>query len=349
MSQLKAIVCLTIGAGLAWTVWSMVAAARPPAPRELSVIVFPGGFNWPLWVATDRGFAARRGLKISVTETRNSVEQMVGLSQGRFDIAMTGFDNVVAYREGQGGGKEPAAPIAAVMGGDTGFLSLIAQPGISDVGQLKGRKIAVDAPATGYAFALYDILARAGVGRGDYELIEAGGVVQRYEKLLAGEFAATLLVSPLDGQAEKKGFGKLANVIDVFGHYQGYVAAVRTDWAERHARPLTGYVAAYRDALDWLYDPANKAAAMQIFIDHIPGATQLQAEAAYNTLLDPHSGFTRDAAIQRAGMRTVLSLRQRYASGPKVALGPPERYYLSIYYEAASRLRRKLGSVGATH
>lgn len=342
MARLGFGLCLAVVTTFVGVGWGSFVSAEKTMAQEVSVNVFPGGFNWPLWVAMDRGLALRHGLKLRVSETRSSVDQMIGVNRGQYQIAMTGFDNVVAYHEGQGmGGKEPPAPIVAVMGGDSGFLSLVAGSEIETVGQLRGHKIGVDAPATGYAFALYDILARAGVKPGDYDLVEAGGVVQRYDRLLAKEFSATLLVSPLDGRAEKAGFRKLASVIDTFGSYQGYVAAVRKDWAVKNARALTGYVAAYRDALDWLFDPSNKSAALEIFKNHMPDANQAQAEAAYEVLLDPKNGFAKDAAIQSDGMRTVLALRERYAPGPKLAFGPPEKYYVGTYYDAASRQRRK--------
>jgi len=32
------------------------------AEETLRVIVFPGGFNWPIWAAQGKGFFAREGL-----------------------------------------------------------------------------------------------------------------------------------------------------------------------------------------------------------------------------------------------------------------------------------------------
>jgi hypothetical protein len=71
------------------------------------VIVFPGGFNWPIWVAQDNGYFARGGIEVELTNTPNSVFQLINLIDGKFDIAMTAIDNVVAYMEGQG-----EAPVA---------------------------------------------------------------------------------------------------------------------------------------------------------------------------------------------------------------------------------------------
>jgi ABC-type nitrate/sulfonate/bicarbonate transport system substrate-binding protein len=46
---------------------------------HIRINVFPGGFNWGLYVAVDLGMFARRGLEATIQETPNSVAQMTGL------------------------------------------------------------------------------------------------------------------------------------------------------------------------------------------------------------------------------------------------------------------------------
>ena len=63
---------------------------------------------------------------MTLQDTPGSVAQMTGLSQGRFDIAMTAIDNVVAYVEGEGAAPiGPQPDFVAVMGSDSSFLSLV--------------------------------------------------------------------------------------------------------------------------------------------------------------------------------------------------------------------------------
>ena len=76
------------------------AVAQPLKP--ISVIVFPGGFNWPIWVAQEKGLFDRNGIAVTVTPTPDSKFQLTNLIDGKFDIAMTAIDNVIAYMEGQG-------------------------------------------------------------------------------------------------------------------------------------------------------------------------------------------------------------------------------------------------------
>src|SRR5208283_1650116 len=117
-------------------------------------------------------------------------------SAGDFDIAVTAMDNVVAYDEGQGAVSLPNSDFVAFMGGDSGMLSLYSGPLIRTYTDLKGETLAVDAISTGYSFVLRKMLEFAGLGPNDYKLDAAGGTPKRYEALIAGRYAGTLLTAP---------------------------------------------------------------------------------------------------------------------------------------------------------
>jgi ABC-type nitrate/sulfonate/bicarbonate transport system substrate-binding protein len=316
------------------------AAAAPAVAqdtRKLDVIVFPGGFNWPIFVAQDKGLFASQGLEVNVTPTPNSKFQMTGLIDGKFQIAMTAMDNVVAYVEGQGAAPTTAAPdVLAFMGSDNGFLSVMATPDVKSFAELKGRKVAVDALSTGYAFVLRKMLEEGGLAATDVEFVQAGGVKSRYEALMKKEFAATILVSPFEAAAAREGFTNLGAASRSLGAYQGVVGAVRRDWAGANSETLTRYIRAYRSALQWLYDPNNKDEAIAILKRNVPSMADQVVLVSYRILLDPNTGFSKDAALDLNGVETVLQLRRRYGE-PKKPLSDPAKYYDLRYYEAAGR------------
>src|SRR5256885_13808507 len=139
-------------------------ASTPPAPTPskapvtVNVIVFPGGFNWPIWVAQEKGLFAKNGIEVKLTPTPNSVFQLTNLIDGKFDIAMTAIDNLIAYREGQGEVPKAGDDLFAFMGGDNGFLRLVTVPEVKTFDDLRGKTLSVDALTTGYAFVLLEIL-----------------------------------------------------------------------------------------------------------------------------------------------------------------------------------------------
>ncbi len=293
---------------------------------EVVVNVFPGGFNWGVYVGIDQGFFAAEGIRVTVEGTPNSVTQMTRLSQGAFDIAMTAVDNIVAYVEGQG--EAPIGPqpdFVAFMGSDNGFLSLVTQPAFADVAALRGTTLSVDAMTTGYAFVLFDILRRSGIGLEDCTLVRVGGMIQRYRSLLAGNEVGTLLSAPYNLIAQGEGLKELVKAHAVIGAYQGNVAATRRPWLAANREKAQAYVAGYRAAIAWLVDPANRDAAIAVLRRNLPDMTAEVAEGSYRELLDPAHGFYRDCKIDMAGLACVLDLRSRYAE-PRKSLTDPLKY-----------------------
>ena len=155
------------------------------------------------------------------------------------------------------------------------------------------------------------MLQKGGLGDSDYALVKAGGVLARFEDLMQQKHAGTLLLSPFEVPARAKGFTLLGSAIDVFGHYQGLVGATRRGWAAAHRAELVGFIRGYVAGLDWLYAPSHKDAAIALFRENLPSMSPELAGTSYDILLDGKQGFTRKAAIDMQGVRTVLALAQR--------------------------------------
>ncbi len=312
------------------------SAALAQTAKPIELIVFPGGFNWPIWTAVEKGFFARHGVGVKITPTPNSQFQLTGLIDGKFDIAMTAIDNVIACMEGQGSAPTTTKPdIFAFMGGDNGFLRFVTVPEVKSYADLKGKQLSVDALTTGYAFVLRKLVDKAGVGK-DVQYVSAGGVVQRFQALMERKHAGTLLISPFEVEAEAKGFNRLANGSEALGAYQGLIGSARRDWAKANEAQVVGYIRGYIAALDWLYAPANKAEAIAILRKNAPNMAEQMANRSYDVLLDPKSGFARKAELSEAGVRTVLELRSEYGQPNKKLTDPARHYDLSYYRKAVA-------------
>lgn len=314
----------------------LTAPAWAQAPAKVTVNVFPGGFNWPSFVGQQKGFFERNGITVTLQPTPNSVAQMTGLAEGRFDIAITAFDNIVAYVEGQG-----EAPIGvqseffAFMGSDSGFLSLVVAPDVKKFADLKGKTLSVDARTTGYAFVLFDVLRRNGLAEDDYKIEKVGGMAQRWDALRDRKQAGTLLSAPFNILASEQHFNQLTQATKVIGPYQGNVAATRRSWARENRTKVIAFIRSYAQAIDWLYDKANHDEAITILLNNVQMSPGI-AERTYDELLDPKDGFFRKARVSTEGLRTVLALRSRYADAKK-KLFDPLKYYDPSYYDDAVR------------
>jgi ABC-type nitrate/sulfonate/bicarbonate transport system substrate-binding protein len=292
------------------------------------VNVFPGGFNWGLYAGQDKGFFAKHGLSVRVQNTANSVKQMTELASGKFDIAMTAVDNIVAYVEGQGEAPIGSQPeFFAFMGSDSGFLNLVASSDVKTIAGLAGKTLSVDALTTGYAFVLYEIMRRNNLEKeeGDYGIVSAGGMIQRWNALREGQHSGTLLSSPYNVIAKSEGFTELAKATEVIGPYLGNVGAARRSWAAQNRFKVTAFIRGYRESIAWLYRPGNRPEAIEILRRHLPQMTAAAAEASVAELLHPERGFFQTAKIDIQAIGTVLELRSSYGK-PAKQLTDPLKY-----------------------
>ncbi|HWU39338.1 MAG TPA: ABC transporter substrate-binding protein [Candidatus Acidoferrum sp.] len=303
--------------------------------RPLEVNVFAGGANWPLFVAQEKGLFAANGLAVKVTSTPNSVELIRGLMNGTFDIAMTTFDNVVAYQEGQGEVTLPSSPdLFAFMGGINSALRLIVNPEIKAYADLKGKTLGVDAVNTGYALGMYKLLAVHGLVPGDYQLARTGGTIFRVQALMQGKIDGTVVNSPLEIVPEAKGYRRLGDFLESFGAYQAISGATRRSWAASNEDRLLAYIRSFVAAVDWLYDPANRPEAIAIYQKFVPETPGEIADKAWLVMLSGKEGFQRKAKLDLQGANTVVRIRSEFGT-PRKALEDAAKYFDESYYERA--------------
>ena len=104
--------------------------------NKLTVIVFPGVQNLPMFAAQAKGFYAKRGLDVEIKFTPNSDELRNGLAEGRYQIAHSAVDNAFALKD------KANVDIAVVLGGDNSLNRLFVQPEIQSLADIKGKTVA---------------------------------------------------------------------------------------------------------------------------------------------------------------------------------------------------------------
>jgi ABC-type nitrate/sulfonate/bicarbonate transport system substrate-binding protein len=302
---------LQFAAGSAAALAALPVAGRAQPPADLTVSYFPGASSWPLYAALDGNLFAAAGLNVTLAATPSSTELFNRLDTGTYDLAHTSIDNPIAYDCGAGAVPTTNRDFVAFFGVDDGELHLVAKPGITSIKALAGKTLAVDALTTGYAFALREMLAAAGLGDADVTLVARGGTAQRAQGLLNGAFDATLVTPPFNFQAVAKGFVDLGAVTGVVGAYQGIAGVARRGWLADNRTTALAYVRAYRTALARV--AADKPAAVALLVKYNPGLTPGDAARTFDAVLGGTGGFTKDGAIDLAGVQTVLRLRAKYA------------------------------------
>ncbi|MPZ93417.1 MAG: hypothetical protein GEU96_00615 [Propionibacteriales bacterium] len=205
-----------------------------------------------LLAAQHRGYLEEVGLALDVEDATGSRTQMEGMLAGQWDLAHTNADNVMRFRAFGG------TDLFIFLVIDRGMAQkLIVQQHVNDWEDLRGGPVGVDAPDSGYAFVLYELLRRHGLGQGDYEVIPLGATVYRLHGLQRGEINAGLLSHHHEATALDDGFHILADTREYFPTHAGVTAAATYSWAVRNEEALHGYATALFAAAKWTQCPAH--------------------------------------------------------------------------------------------
>ena len=187
---------------------------------------------------------------------------------------------------------------------------------------------------TGYAFVVRELLARNGVAESDVTYVRAGGTANRYRELLAGKHDATLLRTPFELLLRERGFNQLATA-EIARRLRGdgrHRAAQLGGPSRQGARRLHPRRTA--PASTGSTTAAIVAIVEAMLVANIRDMTPALAKQSYDLLVADKGGFTRDAALDLEGIRTVLALRSKYGV-PQKTLADPAKYVDLTYYEKA--------------
>lgn len=297
--------------------------APQAALRPLRLAIISEGANvWPLYVAQARKLFEREGLRVEVTLTGSSVRQLEELKAGCYEIGFQQSDHVVR-------GVEQGADLFIFMAlSHAPEMTLVAAPGIGSFAALRGKVIAVDGARTGYALLLRRLLADQGLREADYRLEEIGGSRERFDALVEGRAAASLLNAPFDQQLLARGFRKLGTTAEHFPDYPGPIAAARREWAREHRSELVGFIRAFNAAYAWLQDERNRDQAIAM----LPGRLEIDAAAASVMLQKIRS--RRQPVLRSDDLRQVIEMvwEQEGYSRPHAE---PARYVDLEYWREA--------------
>jgi ABC-type nitrate/sulfonate/bicarbonate transport system substrate-binding protein len=320
----------------------ILGAAGAAAQTKLDLILFAGGSALPVYAAEDKGFFAKQGLEVTVTPTPNSIFQMQNLVGGKFQIAQSALDNYIAYQEGQGAAPLPKEPdLVVFLSGALVDLPVYVTPDIKSYADLKGQPIGVDALTTGFAFALFKMLEKGGLGAGDYQVLSVGGTAERLQSMKDGKVKAAVLNEPFDALGRQAGMRELTSSVKALGPYQGTCFGADRAWVKANKASVVAFARAYLDAVDWLYEPGNRKEAGAILAKRL---TRLSPEAAERTVAastdaSAPSHISRDGSLDADGIKTVIALRNEYGR-PQKTLGDVSRYVDLSYWEEAKRTRK---------
>jgi ABC-type nitrate/sulfonate/bicarbonate transport system substrate-binding protein len=206
------------------------------------------------------------------------------------------MDNVFAWNAERRAGLKMLAQLERSQP-----MAFCAAPDCETLAAAAEGAIAVDSTTNGFVLVLYRALERAGIARAACRFESVGGVRQRYEALVAGTVAATILVPPFIEMAVAGGCRVLWRGDDLAPTYPGVVAAAPSRWIEANRPTVVAYVRALRMANAWASDPAHREAAVEALV-----AARYSQAAAQRLVADAVPRLEPS----RAGWSEVIALRR---------------------------------------
>ena len=293
---------------------ALALAASPTRAQTAPITVRVGYFSpsLPLMAAQAKGFFAEENIALSTFQVRSSVQMFQRVRDGLMDVAISSPDNPVNYRLNPHNAVGQALDVTMLYGADLGLqLSLVGRGPFTTIGDLRGKRIGVDAPDSGFAYVLYKILANHGLARTDYTVVVVGGTPIRLAALRAGSIDATLLNADSVVRAGNEGMNLLAPVAEVATPYLGTVASARESWLAANPGLAVGFIRAYWRGQQWALDPANHAEAVAL-LRTLPNTPAPLAEQIYAQLTQDPTGLIPDASLDRRGLLNVIRLRDEF-------------------------------------
>lgn len=265
-----------------------------------------------LVAAMRRGSLSELGVELSFTETVGSTRQLQDLLAGEFDVCSTALDNVLVR-------IDRAEDLVPLFVGSLGTSQkLVGRAGVTSIAGLGGRRLGVDAAASGYALLLYELLARRGLEREAYDAIEIGGTRQRLDALRAGRIDAALLGWAFAAQALREGCTMIATACADFPSYPGLEIMARRRWAAANRELVVRFLIGLARGIRWASAPAHQAAVLAMLTEQYGGDADL-AGAAYQDEIGSTARFLPSVDEYDAAIRGVVDLRRRAFGGTAIA------------------------------
>ena len=285
-------IVLSAGLALALLAGNVSGNAQTAVPlRKISIgDVAPIAAAWPVFVAKEKDLFTKHGLDATVTyagSAANAIQQLVG---GAYDISVSTFDSALRAVAKGAAITLIGAPVIKYP------YSIMTDADITKAADLKGKTIILSFQKDITTTIWNRWLTEQGVDPKSIDQVYDGATPNRFAALSSKKVQAAFLGSPFEFRAEQAGYRKLVD----FGAYaKGFAFTaiiVKSDWLKANRDTAVRYMAAVADSIDFLYDPANKAQA----IDILAKATKLDADVAaktYDYYINDLKAFSRKAAI----------------------------------------------------
>jgi len=287
----------------------------------------------PVALAQREGLFKREGLdlRVVIPIAAGGDQMMAELHNNDYDLAHVATPFLV--RAALAGSD--AVAIAAEF--NDPIYSLVGQPQIVRIADLKGKVVGLADPAGSITYSMRKLLALHGLGEHDIQVKTVEGTPARLSCLRRGECAAVPLGQPQDLLAQSQGYRVLGTSIDAVPPYLYTVTAVRRSWATANEDAVVRYVRALAAAFLMIRDRQRRDAVVKTIVEltDVPPAI---AERVLTLYADSgRKVLPEQGEIDLAGIKQVIAFMAE-AGQLKSPLPQPERF-VDLRYQRLAGIR----------
>jgi ABC-type nitrate/sulfonate/bicarbonate transport system substrate-binding protein len=278
----------------------------------------------PYVVAEEQGFFEKHGLNLELVLTKEAATAEAAVATNSTPMGAIATSTIVLGHE-----KEPEVAIMQPVVKGTPY-TLVTNSKYTTPESLEGQALAASATKSGDGAIINQMLEHYGMKQGpDFTIEVAGSPAARTASVQNGKTAGLATPEPELALLESEGFNGLINAEEIPGlSEQPFTTiAVNKKWAEENPEQVTDFREAWKEGVEYLYDPANEKGLIE------PLATTFEVEpeimeAAFKSWMGEQKVYSEGCEIPEKGLQLVIEATE--ATGEMTGAAPtPEELLLT--------------------
>jgi ABC-type nitrate/sulfonate/bicarbonate transport system substrate-binding protein len=279
-----------------------------PAPAQTDTVTL-GILAWsPLlyvpMVGVEKGLFEKHGIKLDVVFTQGSGPAIQAVLGGSMHLASTTAGSAFLA-------QIQAPELKQVVGVvERSPYTLVVRPEIKSIADLKGKVLGASGVRAGADTETMRVMFRsAGLQESDYTVIAAGSSTIRSQALVKGTISGLAQFEPYVTMLKEQGMVALARAGDFPATRDlnlVVLVGMRT-WYAKNEATMVRFHRAWAAATEWLYDPKNKAEAIQIYAARMK-QSEAHGAAVYRSFVEEVKAYAPRGEISRVGARNYAEV-----------------------------------------
>lgn len=279
---------------LAALVALVLLAAAAPAPAQTTATLRVGTIgvmaDIGLYVAVERGYFAERGLKVEMVTVNSAADVMAMVAAGQIELVGGGFSIPLFNAVARGLPVRAIVERAVLVPGWDNNVLLVRKDladAVRSPRDLKGRPFAINSPVSPHVYVMGKAMESVGLTLKDLDVVTMP-FPSMVTAFTTRAIDAALVVEPFAAQIQDRGLavrwkGTADFVRDPYMHISTYLT--NPEWAEKHARIVTDFVAAYLRGLRVYHDAITTGRQRDEIVTLLVKYTPVKDRALYERMV----------------------------------------------------------------